>query len=155
MQVMLIFILIDVQHLQKINLSFEKGSNSQNHSSSDSHQKPQPPPPATKKIFPSPHPLNAIWKTMYSQPKWLQKITFSNNCVTKKKNSGYSPAPYKHLGIKARPWQSEIQTRIFQFATQNLTDIHHSPFKLEPVPLILLYTFDVIAMWNHSESHSF
>ena len=85
MQVLLIFILIDVQHLQKINLSFEKGSNSPNHSSSDSHQKPQPPPPATKKIFPSPHPLNAIWKTKYSQPKWLQKITFSNNCVTKKK----------------------------------------------------------------------
>ena len=36
-QVMLILILIDVQYLQNIVFSFEKGSNSQNHSSSDSH----------------------------------------------------------------------------------------------------------------------
>ena len=37
-QVMLILILIDVQYLQNIVFSFEKGSNSQNYSSSGSHQ---------------------------------------------------------------------------------------------------------------------
>ena len=36
-QVMLILILIDFQYLQKFVFSFEKGSNSQNHSSSASH----------------------------------------------------------------------------------------------------------------------
>ena len=38
MQVMLILILIDVQYLQNVVFSFEKGSNSQNHSFLGSHQ---------------------------------------------------------------------------------------------------------------------
>ena len=36
-QVMLVLILIDVHYSKKAVLSFEKGSNNQNHSSSDSH----------------------------------------------------------------------------------------------------------------------
>ena len=36
-QVMLIFILIDAQHLQNVVFNFEKGSNGQSHSSSVSH----------------------------------------------------------------------------------------------------------------------
>ena len=39
---MLILIIIDVQYLQKAVLSFEKGSNHQNHSSSGSHHKISP-----------------------------------------------------------------------------------------------------------------
>ena len=34
---MLILVLIDVQYIQNVVSSFEKGSNGQNHSSSDSH----------------------------------------------------------------------------------------------------------------------
>ena len=36
-QVMLIWILIDIQYLENVVFSFEKGSNGQNHSLSDSH----------------------------------------------------------------------------------------------------------------------
>ena len=69
---MLILILINVQYLQKIVFSFEKGSNGQNHSSSGSHYpiKKSPhwggaggwqftPPPTHV-------PLNAIWKSLFS-----------------------------------------------------------------------------------------
>ena len=34
---MLVVVLIDVQYIQNVVVSFEKGSNGQNHSSSDSH----------------------------------------------------------------------------------------------------------------------
>ena len=60
-QVMLIFILIDVQYLQKVVFSLEKGSIGQNHSFSGSHHSIKN--PLTK--FPIPPPLNAIWKTLH------------------------------------------------------------------------------------------
>ena len=41
---MLILILIDIQYLQNVVLSFEKGLNSQNHSSSGSHHQIKNPP---------------------------------------------------------------------------------------------------------------
>ena len=65
---MLILILIDVQYLQKLVFSFEKGSNVQNHSVSDSHHSIKKFPPAK---FPIPLLrgfycllLNFIWKTL-------------------------------------------------------------------------------------------
>ena len=65
---MLILILIDVQYLQNLVFSFEKGSNVQNHSLSDSHHSIKKFPPAK---FPIPLlkgfsclPLNTIWKTL-------------------------------------------------------------------------------------------
>ena len=61
-KIMLILILIDVQYLQKVVFSFEKGSNDQNHSSSGSHHPIKNPPqqnfklPSTGKgIYPSPN----------------------------------------------------------------------------------------------------
>ena len=66
---MLILILIDIQYLQNVVLSFEKGLNGQNHSSSGSHHHinliPQ-----TKLLIPPlgekfPPPINAIWKTLH------------------------------------------------------------------------------------------
>ena len=65
-QVMLILILIDVQYLQNVVLSLEKGSDDQNHSSSDSLQlikkflAPKFSSPLHREK--SPLPLNAIWK---------------------------------------------------------------------------------------------
>ena len=41
---MLILVLIDVQYIQNVVFSFEKASNGQNHSSSDSHHPITPPP---------------------------------------------------------------------------------------------------------------
>ena len=57
---MLILVLIDLQYIQNVVFSFEKGSNGQNHSSSDSHYPIHPTP---SKIL---HPLTlkAIWKTL-------------------------------------------------------------------------------------------
>ena len=57
---MLILILINGQYLQNVVFSFEKGSNSQNHSSSNSHY-------LIKEILPAKflNPLfNATWKTL-------------------------------------------------------------------------------------------
>ena len=64
---MLILILIDVQYLQNLVFSFEKGSNVQNHSLSDSHHSKKNLPAK----FPIPLlrefsclPLDTIWKTL-------------------------------------------------------------------------------------------
>ena len=63
---MVILILIDVQYLQKVVLSFEKDLNDQNHSSSGSRHPIKIPPSGGD----SPHPpLNAIWKTLPSKLK--------------------------------------------------------------------------------------
>ena len=48
---MLILILIDVQYLQNVSFSFEKGPYGQSHSSSDTHHPIKIPPPAK---FPNP-----------------------------------------------------------------------------------------------------
>ena len=66
-QVMLILILIYVQYWQKAVLSFEKGSNRQNHSSSGSLH---PVKHSPSKISDSPQPLNAIWKTPIYKTLW-------------------------------------------------------------------------------------
>ena len=61
-QVMLNLILIDVQYLQKVVFSFEKGSNHQNHCSSGSHY---PVKNSPSKISDSlPHSITASWKTL-------------------------------------------------------------------------------------------
>ena len=60
-QVMLILILINVQYLQNVVFSFEKGSSGQNHSLSDSHQ---PVEKSHQVNFPSLLPLTTIWKTL-------------------------------------------------------------------------------------------
>ena len=65
--------IIDVQYLQNVIVSFEKGSNGQNHSSSDSQH------PIKKLLrarFPIPRPLTLFGKPWYlwfktSQTKWL------------------------------------------------------------------------------------
>ena len=74
---MLIFILIDVQYLQNVVSSFEKESNDQNNSLSDSHH-------PTKKFLQQnflfsllgeyPLTFNAIWKT-------LPVVTYEQNFV--------------------------------------------------------------------------
>ena len=77
---MLILISVGVQYLQNLDFSFEKGSNIQNHSLSDSHH-------SIKKILPAKFPiplqrvfsclpLNTIWKTLmmgdiYLSPKLM------------------------------------------------------------------------------------
>ena len=65
--VMRIFVLIDVQYIQNVVFSFEKGSNGQNHSSSDLHQ-PIPP----QQNFASSLPLKVISKTL---DKWSALAT--------------------------------------------------------------------------------
>ena len=68
---LVILILIDVQYLQNVVFSFEKGSNGRIHSS-DSHHLIKKSPPNKISHFPAPqwreypHSLNAIWKTMPS-----------------------------------------------------------------------------------------
>ena len=57
---MLILILIDVQYLQNVVFSFEKGLDGQNYPSSSSHYLIKKP----SKISHSPPSLNAIWKTL-------------------------------------------------------------------------------------------
>ena len=67
MHAMLILILIDVQYLQNVDFSFEKGSNGQSNSSSDIHHPLKESPPANFPFPPVedfPLPLNAIWKTL-------------------------------------------------------------------------------------------
>ena len=83
-QVILIFILIEVQYSQKAVFSFEKGSNHQNHSSPDSLH-------LVKKILPSkisdsPQPLATIWKTTIYKtlcaiyaPPWGDSLLFTRN----------------------------------------------------------------------------
>ena len=62
---MLILILIDVQHSQKVVFSFEKGSNRLNHSSSGSlYLVKKSPLPPLKFLSPSPSTHAAIWKTL-------------------------------------------------------------------------------------------
>ena len=51
---MLVMILIDVQYLQDVVLSFEKGWNGQIHSSSDSHH--------SKKNIPAKFPIPPTWR---------------------------------------------------------------------------------------------
>ena len=60
---MLILVLIDVQYSQKAVFSFEKGSNCQNHSSSDSLNLVKKFPPSKISSPPTP-PFTAIWKTL-------------------------------------------------------------------------------------------
>ena len=60
-QFLLILILIDVQYSQKAVFSFEKGLNSQNHSSSGSNH---PVKKSSKQNFRFPSPINATWKTL-------------------------------------------------------------------------------------------
>ena len=63
---MLLLILINVQYLQNVIFSFEKGSNGQNHSLSDSdHPKEECP----KANFPSPYPI-----TLFGKP-WAKDQT--------------------------------------------------------------------------------
>ena len=59
---MLILILIDVQYLQNVVFSFEKGLDGQNYPSSSSHYLIKK--KKTSKISYSPPSLNAIWKTL-------------------------------------------------------------------------------------------
>ena len=66
---MLIFILIDVQHLQKTVFSFEKGSNRQNHSSSGSLYLVEKIPPVKFQILPN-H-LPPFWKNPIYKTLWL------------------------------------------------------------------------------------
>ena len=58
---MLILILFNIQNLQSVAFSFEKGSSGQNHFLSASHQPIEKFPDAN---FPSVLLLNAIWKTL-------------------------------------------------------------------------------------------
>ena len=66
-------ILIDVQYSQNAIFSFEKGSNSQNHSSSGSQDTVKKSPPQQNFRFPAPKPeggftpapLTTIWKTQH------------------------------------------------------------------------------------------
>ena len=58
-QVTLLFILINVQYLQNVVFSFEKGLSGQNHSLSDSHHLIEKSPLAN---FPSPSPLTLFGK---------------------------------------------------------------------------------------------
>ena len=64
MQVMLIVISINVQYLQNVVFSFEKGSSGQNYSLPDSHH------PIEKPTWQISHPptLNTIWKIMGKRP---------------------------------------------------------------------------------------
>ena len=93
-QFMLIFLLIYVQYWQKAVLSFEKGSNRQNHSSSGFLH---PVKNSPSKNYDSPQPLNAIWKTSiyktlwplfvygvqllqgYTEPLWGGSLLFTRN----------------------------------------------------------------------------
>ena len=72
---MLILILIDVQYLPKVVFNFEKGSNGQKHSSSDSHHPIRKFPPAK---FPIPLQLGEI-------PQPL--ILFEKPCSSQKQSS--------------------------------------------------------------------
>ena len=58
-QVMLIVISINVQYLQNVVFSFEKGSSGQSHSLSGSHHPVEKSPPGK---FPIPYPLTLFWK---------------------------------------------------------------------------------------------
>ena len=60
---MLILVLNDVQYIQNVVFSFEKGSMGQNHSSSDSHHAIKAP-QQNVAISPPPRPLKAIWKIL-------------------------------------------------------------------------------------------
>ena len=68
---MLILILVNVQYLQNVVFSFEKGSSCQNHFVSDSHQPVEKFPLVN---FPSPPPLTTIWKTLNKGPSLLNFI---------------------------------------------------------------------------------
>ena len=63
---MLVLILINVQYLQKVVFSFEKGLNAQNHSSGSHHlikkSDRHPRPPQQNFRFPSLHPLTLFGK---------------------------------------------------------------------------------------------
>ena len=68
---MLILILDDIQCLQNVVFTFKKGSNVQNHSPSDSHQRIKNYPatkfpiPHSEGIFPYPYPLPlTLWKNL-------------------------------------------------------------------------------------------
>ena len=71
-QIMLIIlILINVQYLQNVVFSFQKGSSGQNHSLSDSHHPIEKSPPAN---FPSPYPLilfGKSWKK-FAKPSFFK-----------------------------------------------------------------------------------
>ena len=64
---MLMLILIDVQYLQNVLFSFEKGSNGENHSLTDSYH-PMKKSPSRISHLPTgqefPLPLNTVWKTL-------------------------------------------------------------------------------------------
>ena len=69
---MLVLILINYQYSQNVIFSFEKSSNGQNYSPSDSH-------PSDKKVLTQQKffilPLNAIWKTLPPPPPPHQILT--------------------------------------------------------------------------------
>ena len=71
--VALILILIDVQHLQDVVCSFKKGSNGQNYSSSDSHHPIKMPPKKISRSA-SPHPLTVFGKPCNSYHAVLNSI---------------------------------------------------------------------------------
>ena len=80
-QVMLILVLIDVQYSQKAVFSFEKGSNCQNHSSSDFLNLVKKSPPS-KISNPRPHPLLLFGKPWHVQ----QRMNSSTLLLTKVMN---------------------------------------------------------------------
>ena len=68
---MLILILINVQYLQNVIFSFERGSSDQNHFFLDSHRPIENPPQAN---FPSLLPFHIIWKTLGKRPSFLKFV---------------------------------------------------------------------------------
>ena len=68
---MLILILINVQYLQNVVFSFEKGLSGQNHSLSDSYHPIEKSP---KENFPFPLLLDTIWKNLDKGPSLLKFV---------------------------------------------------------------------------------
>ena len=69
---MLILILINVQYLQNVVFSFEKGSSGQNHSLSDSHNQIEK---SLQVNFSSTSlPLTTVWKTLDRGPSLLKFV---------------------------------------------------------------------------------
>ena len=85
-QAMLILILIDVQYLQNVVFSFGKGSNGQNHSSSDSHHHNEKIP--SQQTFPSP-----LWERnspcplkLFGKPCYVSDLSKLNTLLYKRQN---------------------------------------------------------------------
>ena len=78
---MLILILIDVQYLQKVVFSFEKGLDGQNHSSSGPNHLMTPPP---SKISICPHPLMLFGKPWHIAIAHTQQLVAYHLCIAEK-----------------------------------------------------------------------